>query len=55
MSRPVHMTCTRNTRDSIMKECVEEFLRHHPEMRGMKITQSFMLEKLRLFYLEQGH
>lgn len=35
----------------MMNECKELFLAHHPEMKGMKISQSFMFKKLVDYYL----
>ena len=36
----------------IMQDCIREFIDHHPEFEGMKITQSFILRKLAAFYLK---
>ena len=37
---------------TLRKECKELFLKHHPEMRGMKLSDSFMLCKVIEFYLK---
>lgn len=36
----------------MMKECKELFLKSHPELKGMNITQRFMFNKLIDFYLK---
>lgn len=48
----VHMTCSKETKESIMTDCIEEYLRHHPDMKGIRITERFILEQMRKFYLE---
>ena len=45
------MHCGTETKRFIMEECVEEFLKHHPEMKEMNITQGFMLDKIAKYYL----
>lgn len=42
-------------RDKLMNECVEIFLKAHPEMRGMKITQDFMIKKVIRYYIETDY
>ena len=40
-------------KERMMTECKEEFLAHHPEFRGAKITHNFMFRKLVDYYLEE--
>ena len=47
------LCCSTETKNMIMTDCVEEFLSHHPELAGMKITQDFILRKIIDFYLKQ--
>lgn len=44
--------CSKEVFDKIMSECKEEFLKHHPEFKGINITQNFMLTKIAEFYLK---
>ena len=46
------MSCSKETKDLIMNECVKEFIFHHPEFEGSNITQGFMLRKLAEFYIK---
>jgi hypothetical protein len=39
--------------DKLMRQCVDEFLSHHPEFKGYRITRTFMLQKIVDYYLEQ--
>jgi hypothetical protein len=47
----IHMTCDRETRNLIMEKCVEEFLTHHPELKGYNITQAYILRQIAEYYL----
>lgn len=47
----VHLTCSKETADAIMKNCVKEFLEHHPDFEGMKISQGFILKQIAEHYL----
>lgn len=49
-----HLLCSKEIKMMIMKQCVDEFLRHHPEMVGIKISQGFMLRRLALYYLGES-
>lgn len=51
----VKMTVTESTKDLVMNACKEEFLKHHPEMDGMFISQDFMIIKIAKFYLENDY
>lgn len=48
----VHMTCSSEVKDMIMIECKKDFLRYHPEFKGMKMSQGFMLRKIAETYLK---
>lgn len=47
------MTCSVKTKKLIMLDCKQEFLYHHPELKGTKITQGQMLLQLAIFYLKE--
>ena len=49
----VHLTCSKETKDLILNNCVEEFVKHHKEFRGMKISQGLILKKIAEYYLEE--
>ncbi len=46
------MKCSKETKDLIMNDCVKEFISHHREFEGMKITHGFMLKKIAEYYLK---
>ena len=48
----VHLTCSKETRDLIMITCVNVFLRHHKDFKGMKITSGFILKKIAEYYVK---
>lgn len=41
-----------STHEIVMKKCVAEFRRHHPELDSEKITQNFIVLKIAEFYLK---
>lgn len=45
------MKCSKETKDLIMINCKDDFLEHHPEFKGVNITQGFMLKKIAEYYL----
>ena len=49
----VNLACSRETKDIIMKDCIEEFIKNNPKFEGMTITQEFILRRIAKFYLEQ--
>lgn len=51
----VQIKCKAEDRDILMGDCTKEFLNHHPEFTGQKLTQRFMLRKLINFYLDKDH
>ncbi len=46
------LTCSKETKKRILKDCVDEYLKWHPEMKGVLITQGFILEKMVDFFLK---
>lgn len=45
------ITCSVSTKDLLLDECKQEYLKHHPEMEGVILTQSFLVRKVIDFYL----
>ena len=52
-SARVKLTVSQSTKDLIIKDCKEEFLKHHPEFDGMKITENFIARQIADFYLKE--
>lgn len=48
----VQVKVRKSDKEKMMNECVEEFLRHHPELEGYHITQAHMFKQLIEFYLK---
>ena len=40
------------TKKLVMTDCKKQFLKKHPEMLGLNITEDFMIKQLALDYLE---
>jgi len=49
-----HLVCNKEVYETITKECVIEYLKHHPEMIGAKISQNHILRQISKFYLEKN-
>lgn len=47
----VKLTISSETKEKLMNECVKEFLIHHPELKGMKITEEFIARQVIEHYL----
>jgi len=47
------LSCSKSTKKLIMQDCIKEFLRHHPELKGMNITQNIILRNMAEFYLKE--
>ncbi len=47
-----HMVCSPTTKSLIVENCVEEYLKHHPEMKGFTVTHEHILRQLAEFYLK---
>ena len=45
------VVCSKETKETIMEECVKIFLKHHPEMKGIKITQEKIMYEISRFYI----
>jgi len=46
-----HIRVKKEDHDKMMDICIRIFLKHHPELRGMRITRNFMFNKLVTFYI----
>ena len=46
-----HLTCSESTRELIVEDCIKEYLSHHPEMEGAKISQNHILKQIAEHYL----
>ena len=47
-----HLVCCDDVFKSITDDCVREYLKHHPEMKGAKISQNHILNQISSYYLE---
>lgn len=47
----VHMICKPATKEKIMNECREKFIKKNKQFKDIYISQEFMLEFLADFYL----
>tara|TARA_R100001530_G_scaffold129397_1_gene99697 strand:- start:1194 stop:1409 length:216 start_codon:yes stop_codon:yes gene_type:complete len=47
----VKLTVTPETKSMLKNECIEEFMIHHPELKGMNITEEFMVRQVIEHYL----
>lgn len=48
------LCCSPEVKKRIMIKCKQEFLKHHPEMIGLNLTENFMLDKISVYYMENG-
>lgn len=48
----VKMTVSPEVKKIIMVDCKNSFLEHHPEFKGIHITENFMLTKIAEVYLK---
>lgn len=46
------LVCSSETKILILNDCKEEYLRHHPEMRKVPISQEKILYEVARYYLE---
>ncbi len=53
MANKVHLTCSSETKDLILNECVNEFLKHHKDFEGMNVSQGFILKRIAEYYLKE--
>lgn len=42
---------TSETYDLVFEKCVEEFLRHHPDFKTVKLTKDFIISVIAKYYL----
>ena len=49
------INCSKETKKLLTEDCIEEYLSYHPEMRGINITQGFILRKVIEHYLKWGY
>lgn len=47
-----HLLCNDEVYNLIVNDCVEEYVRNHPEMEGAKISQNHILKQLARYYLK---
>ncbi len=52
-SYSVKLTVSSSTKNLVVEHCIKEFLNHHPELKGMKITENFIVRQLAQFYLKE--
>ena len=45
------LACSESTKKLIMKDCIEDFLSHHPELSGINVTQNMILRQIAEYYL----
>lgn len=45
------LTVSKSTKELIVNSCKKEFLNHHPELEGMKITENLIVRQIAEFYL----
>ena len=49
MYKVIHV---KNKTDNILMDCINEFLRHHPEMKEIKISRNKIIYEIAKFYLK---
>ncbi len=47
----VKLTVSESTKKLICNECKEEFIKHHPELKGMKITENLIVRQIAEHYI----
>lgn len=45
------LSCSESTKKLIINDCVEEFIAHHPELRGINVTHNMILRQIAEYYL----
>jgi hypothetical protein len=48
-----HILCSNESKKLIEEDCKKEFLNHHPEFKGLRLSNGFILSKIIKYYLEQ--
>ncbi len=46
------LNCSKETKELIMNDCVKAFLEENPKLRGIKVTQNLILNRIANFYLD---
>lgn len=47
-----HLVCSDEVFKSIVEDCMREYIKHHPEMEGAKISQNHILKQISNYYLQ---
>ena len=47
-----NLAVSKETHDLVINECVEEFYRQHPNMRGIPISQDYIILRMARYYLD---
>lgn len=50
MSNITKVSIEKEYKKILMTECIELFLKEHPELSGMKLTEKFMLRRIIDYY-----
>ncbi|MCX6709793.1 MAG: hypothetical protein NTV63_02445 [Candidatus Woesearchaeota archaeon] len=45
------ISCSSKDKKRLISDCQKIYLKHHPEMSGIRLTQGFMLKKIIDYYL----
>ena len=48
-----HLAVSQETYDLITQECIEEFKRHHPHLKVMRVTQEMISRRIADHYLDR--
>lgn len=46
------ISCSKETKLLLMNECIELYMKHHPEMKGKTVTQGHIERQVIEFYLK---
>jgi len=46
------LRCSKSTKKLLMENCIAELIIHHPELKGMNITQNMILRNVIDYYLK---
>ena len=48
----MHLAVNPDTYVMVTEKCVSEFLKHHPEFKGVKISHEFIIKRIAKYYIE---
>lgn len=48
------IVCSPSTRKLLEKECRAEFLKHHPDMKGVRLSNDYILRRVCNYYLDRS-